>query len=1389
MMNDLNSVGLKFLLLLLPPLLITAVLVSAVFSFTELQDMRKAFEEKQGSVINFHTAVLASPLFSRDGDNVQKVLELLSLDPDVASAQVANVSGQTIARIENNADVAPQNTVTVSKEILFSSAVADVDDYDVGSLSVTFRTDQIETAVLDRALRDFFFVGIVSVVLLLVAYVAGRTVFVTPLRQFLDGIEIAKDRMSREPLVVKTKDEIGQVMNAYNDLLLKLEDEEREKERSTRLYKLIAENASDSILMRNLKGEYVHYSSGVERMTGYDLDELVAMDDIADLIHPEDRPRVDLRIEKMRAGQTDFPEPERYRWIRKDGAIRWNEAKIVIVPGLDNPAEFNVLTAIHDITDLIEKQNELEESRGELERQAEELIHLARDLEDAKVEAEQSSRMFRILAENATNWISLFDLKGKCSYVSPSTETLSGYTADEAYSGSSILNVIHPDHKLDLLRLRRQLAKGEVARVSPYLSRIIRKDGVVRWHELQMSLVPSLEGYGGNDILVSSHDVTELIESREALRSLASELETAKVELEDTNQELERNSRLFKILADNANDSIALRTMQGHYFYYSPSSERLSGFTVDELLAKGDINAVVHPEDLPGVEQRRRDMEAGKVDPQLPLLFRFVKKDGEVRWGQARVTVVPGLDDPREPNVMTAITDITDLIEKQKELEESEEELRTLANELEAAKSDLESVNLELERSSRLFKVLADNANDSISLRKMDGDYFYFSPSSKKVSGYTAEELFELGDIKYLLTSEYQSIVDNLRQSLEDGTVKLDEPLLLRMKRKDGELRWLETRVSVVPGIEDPNELNIMTASHDVTELVESREELKKLTDELERSSRLFRLLAENTNDFVAFRSSNGTYTYFSPQAEEYTGYSTDELYEMNTLMPLFHPDHHDRAKELITAMDIGDGINAGPVVWRFVRKQGDIRYNECTVSSMPNPEDLSQQGSLMTFHDITDLIENQNELEKSRDQLAAIAEELEEAKLSAESNLETIQRDIDLARAMQQAIVPRSFPTHPRYSAHAIMEAARQVGGDFYEFFQLDFNHVGVAIADVSGKGVPAAFFMAISRTLLETAAKSNPSPSAVLQEVNQRLLGQNPLFLFVTLFYGILNVETGTFVYSNGGHSPPMLLRKDGDVSELPLTGDRMLGIMDDMSFHEQEVQLMDGDTLFLFTDGITEAVDSKLSLFGEKRLIKHLSSLAAKSPGEVVAGVRDRVLAFAGPVEQSDDLTCLALRYSSAGDQSEIRKELRLKAEPFDPNAVIELEMVNDVQQVVLIHEQLSQFLTNWEVSKEVQFQVNVSLEEYVVNLISYGYRDDERHMIHMTVTRSQKSLIIEVYDDGVPFNPLMAPEADIGSSIENRQIGGLGIHIIRTYMDQLSYLSRDGINRFTMTKILG
>ncbi|NGP75743.1 SpoIIE family protein phosphatase [Balneolaceae bacterium YR4-1] len=274
---------------------------------------------------------------------------------------------------------------------------------------------------------------------------------------------------------------------------------------------------------------------------------------------------------------------------------------------------------------------------------------------------------------------------------------------------------------------------------------------------------------------------------------------------------------------------------------------------------------------------------------------------------------------------------------------------------------------------------------------------------------------------------------------------------------------------------------------------------------------------------------------------------------------------------------------------------------------------------------DFTDL---EVTIERGLKEIHYIRENLKQKNL-----LNSVQQDLDTASRIQQKILPQDFPAFPdrkEFQVYAEMHTAKEVGGDFYDFFMIDDNHLGFVIGDVSGKGVPASIYMAVSRTMLKAIASQLKDPAECLQTVNTMLIPESDLTTFVTIFYGVLNTDTGVVKYCNGGHNLPYHMKDDGSVVQVENTEGLLLGKIEPIQFQTKEIQLKPGEKMFLYTDGLTEAMNENDEMYEDERVEEYLRTHSKDSDGKLLRGIIVDTLKFMNKAHQSDDITLLVMEY---------------------------------------------------------------------------------------------------------------------------------------------------------------
>ena len=274
------------------------------------------------------------------------------------------------------------------------------------------------------------------------------------------------------------------------------------------------------------------------------------------------------------------------------------------------------------------------------------------------------------------------------------------------------------------------------------------------------------------------------------------------------------------------------------------------------------------------------------------------------------------------------------------------------------------------------------------------------------------------------------------------------------------------------------------------------------------------------------------------------------------------------------------------------------------------------------------DLDDLQRTIEKAKEEIDFVKQTQKE-----HGQLVDLKADLSLAAEVQLAILPCEFPPFPdivsEVDIHATMKPAKDVGGDFYDFFRIDDDHLGFVMADVSGKGVPAALFMTMSYTLLRFTGTKSLNPVSTVSDSNDMLSKESFDSMFVTLFYGVYSIHTGEIRYVNAGHNPPYLLKADGSVNVLPKSNNICMGVTEGFPYQESTLTLDKGDMLVTFTDGVTEACDPANNLYGEERLEALLATQEGNTAEQVTSAINNAVNAHANGAEQSDDITILVIK----------------------------------------------------------------------------------------------------------------------------------------------------------------
>ncbi|MBQ1229625.1 MAG: SpoIIE family protein phosphatase, partial [Clostridia bacterium] len=366
---------------------------------------------------------------------------------------------------------------------------------------------------------------------------------------------------------------------------------------------------------------------------------------------------------------------------------------------------------------------------------------------------------------------------------------------------------------------------------------------------------------------------------------------------------------------------------------------------------------------------------------------------------------------------------------------------------------------------------------------------------------------------------------------------------------------------------------------------------------------------------------------------------------------------------------------------------------------------------------------------------------------------------------------LPTNFPENEDFEIYAQMIAAKEVGGDFYDFYKLNDTTVAFLAADVSGKGIPAAMFMMTAKTILKDLAESGMAVNDIFTKANEKLCENNESGMFVTAWMGILDLTTGKLHFANAGHNPPLLKRANGDFEYLKTRAGFVLAGMEGIRYRAGELMLYPGDRLFLYTDGVPEATNTENKLYGEDRLLAFMNQNASDEATAFLPALKANIDEFVGEAPQFDDITMLMFDYKPKQGGAHMTYQ----------TFPAKIEALSDILGFV------DQTLESCECPMKIQTAICVAIEEVFVNVAHYAYGDGEGEMaLGIGFDPESREMTFRMTDRGIPFDPLQKPDPDITLSAEEREIGGLGIFITKKTMDTVTYAYENGENILTMMK---
>jgi len=383
------------------------------------------------------------------------------------------------------------------------------------------------------------------------------------------------------------------------------------------------------------------------------------------------------------------------------------------------------------------------------------------------------------------------------------------------------------------------------------------------------------------------------------------------------------------------------------------------------------------------------------------------------------------------------------------------------------------------------------------------------------------------------------------------------------------------------------------------------------------------------------------------------------------------------------------------------------------------------------------------------------------------------IESELHIARDIQCRMLPMTYPPFPDRTDVDVcgsLVPAREVGGDLFDYFIRD-EKLFFCIGDVSGKGIPAAMLMASIHSMFRAFSGHDNDPAHIMHRINESACQGNDNNMFVTMFIGMLDLPTGRLRYCNAGHDRPVVISRD-DAKQLEALSNLPVGVFDDIRFEREEYVLPPNCTLFLYTDGLTEAMNPKHEQFGLKRLMLPLARIGDQLQAhQLLEAMTQAVKVFIGDAEQSDDLTMVAIHYTPQSDEATLVDGIELKS---------------DIKEVPLLNDFVKKVTEKIGLDKSLSKQLRLAIEEAVVNVMSYAYPPETLGDIKIKAMYNRRFIKFIIIDSGRPFDPTEAVKADTTLSAEDRPIGGLGIFLVRELMDSINYERVDGDNILTLRK---
>ncbi|WKK66639.1 SpoIIE family protein phosphatase [Lutimonas zeaxanthinifaciens] len=647
----------------------------------------------------------------------------------------------------------------------------------------------------------------------------------------------------------------------------------------------------------------------------------------------------------------------------------------------------------------------------------------------------------------------------------------------------------------------------------------------------------------------------------------------------------------------------------------------------------------------------------------------------------------------------------------------------------------------QLNKEKAFLKTLINAIPDIIFYKDTRKRYLGANLAFEKHMGLNINDLAGKTDLHILDKERAEKHLNSDDFVLKKGTSELFESVTILPNGKRIVVETLKTPYFS----EDGKLAGLIGIGRDITDRKETEEKIRA-------SENRFRSITSTAIDAIVSANKHGIIESWNPAATRIFGYTEEEALGQNLEIIIpekYHKGHQEGMKRVLSG---GEKRAIGHIVEMEGKKKDNTIFPVTLALSMW--EGIDQMNFSGIIRDITKRKKNEA--------------------LMMQAN-KRMEGELNVGKDIQMSMLPLTFPAFPNrkeIDIYADLIPAREVGGDFYDFNFLDENHICLAVGDVSGKGVPAALEMAVAKTLLKSNAANDRSTASILTQVNNEIAKDNDTYMFITVFIAILNTDNGKFVYSNAGHNPSYIIGKNRDITILDELHGPVIGAMEGMTYNESTLYLEKDDMVLAYTDGVSEAQNIHEEFYGVSRLTKLIKTGEYDSTRSLTDLIVKNVKHFEDGTEQFDDITVLAIQY--------------LQDKERDSSEQTAIKIFNKISEMPKVIAHFEAFASQNDLTPKAIQKFNIVLDELLNNIISYAYNDYDDHIINIKFQLKYLRLIITIEDDGIPFNPFRNEAPDIKLSISERNLGGLGVHIVKNLVDEYHYIRQSNKNIINLIK---